>query len=613
MRGVVIGGGTYTTKVPFFNLRFLCYRSAMSAQHKVRSSHPTAVPETPARPRHAALSVPRGTGTAAKDFDWLRLNLPCQAACPAGTDIPGYLEAIAQGDYAAAYRINLEDNVFPAVLGRVCTRPCEPACRHGWKGLGEPVAICFSKRSAADFQGNPQPVVLEKLFPSSGKRVVVVGGGASGLAAARDLARYGHAVTVLERHAEAGGMMVQGIPPFRLPRELVRREIGQITALGVELRCGVAVESAEALQEQARGYDAIVIATGTTQPNRPDLPGMQAAGVQHGLEFLRALHAGTDVAVGRQVVVIGGGFTAVDCARTARRRGAEKVTMFYRRTVDDLYITPGEVEEMAREGIEFVPQCSPQAILENEGHVRGIRFIRTRPGPAEAGGRKSFLPVAGSEFEVAADTVLLGTGQTAQRQWLPQPLPENIFLAGDVASGAKSLIEAIAGGRTCARKVDAFLMGRARLREVVEVTDAASTGRTRELDAVPRQPMPVRAWTGQEPAAEVELGYSEQVAQTEAKRCYFCHYKFEIDNELCIYCDRCLKVKPVEGCIVKVREMTYDEAGRITGYRPSTGARDYNLLYIDQSQCIRCGACRDVCPVACIDLQKVRARSVCVS
>ena len=575
--------------------------------NKSASKTATLSSKVPARPLHAALSKESGVVGEAKDFHWLKTNIPCQAACPAGTNIPGYLEAIAQGDFAQAYRINLEDNVFPAALGRVCTRPCEPACRHGWKGLGEPVAICFSKRSAADFLSRNEPVVLEKLFPPTGKRVVVVGAGASGLAAARDLARYGHAVTVLEKHAAPGGMMVQGIPPFRLPRDLVEREIGQIRALGVEIKCGVEVGN---LDDLAKTYDAVVLAVGTTKVNRPDLPGVQARGVHHGLDFLKAVHAGETMTPGPRVVVIGGGFTAVDCARTARRLGGTEVGVYYRRSVSEMYITPGEVEEMAHEGIGFETQVSPEAILENDGVVCGVRFIRTRPGKPDAQGRRGFEPVAGSAFEVPADTVLLGTGQTADTSWMPAVQPSKVVITGDFAAGARSLIDAIADGRRTARQVDALLMGGERLRDAVSIEAASGTGRTREMDELPRQAMPVRPLAERGPAVEVETGYAEEIARTEAKRCYLCHYKYEIDNELCIYCDRCLKVKPVEGCIVKVREMIYDEAGRITGYHRSTGAKDYNLLYIDQSQCIRCGACKDVCPVACIDIQKVSAKTV---
>lgn len=578
-----------------------------------------------------ALSAARGPARQPKDFHWLDLNIPCQAACPARTDIPGYLEAVAQGDFAQAYLINLRDNVFPAVLGRVCTRPCEPACRHGWKGLGEPVAICFSKRSAADFQSRREPVVLDRIFPPSGRRVAVVGAGAAGLAAARELALWGHAVTVYEQHAEPGGMMVQGIPGFRLPRDLVALEIEQIRRLGVEIRCGVVVGRDVLLADLVAGSDAVILAAGTMKPTRPDLPGVDAAGVLHGLEFLRAVHAAGKGAVGRRVVVIGGGFTAVDCARTARRLGASTVGMYYRRTASEMYITPGEVEEMAHEGIAFETQVSPVAIVAEGGRVSGVRFVRTEPGPAGPDGRRGFRPVADSAFEVAADTVLLGTGQAADTSWMEQALPglavahgrpvlsgfrtghAKVFVSGDFGAGARSLIDAIADGKGCAREIDRVLTGEDRFAEVALIADAEETGRTRELDALPRQPMPVRPVAGRDLQAEVETGFEPETARTEAKRCYLCHFKYEIDNELCIYCDRCLKVKPVENCIVKVSSLIHDGAGRITGYHRSTGAKDYNLLYIDQSQCIRCGACKDVCPVECIDLQKVTRQTVCAS
>lgn len=566
------------------------------------------------REKQNVLSGHVGWLTRAKDFDWLEKNIPCQAACPAGTDIPGYLDAIVKGNYDEAYVINLRDNVFPAVLGRVCTRPCEPACRHGWEGLGDPVAICFSKRSAADFM-EKDPVVLDPMFEPSGKKITIIGAGAAGLSAARELTLLGHEVTVLEQHDEPGGMMVQGIPEFRLPRDLVRKEIAQIEKTGVKIECGVTVVD---LSDLSARSDAVIIAAGTMKSNVPDIPGIDLDGVALGLPFLQKANKGEEISVGKRVVVIGGGFTAVDCARMAKRLGAEDVRMYYRRTEDEMYITPGEVEEMVHEGIHFETKVMPVA-FEGDGSVQRVQLARTEPGEADAEGRRGFKEIQGSQFTVEADTVLLATGQVRDESWLGSvtterdpPVGGNLFLAGDFLDGAGSLIEAVSSGKSCARDVDEFLTGKKRIRDAGFVEDAQSTGRTREMDEIPRQEMPVLELASRDRTAEVETGFEQDAARTEASRCYLCNYKFEIDNDLCIYCDRCLKVKPVENCIVKISELKHDDHDRITGFEPSTGSQDYNLLFIDQAQCIRCGACMDVCPVECITLQKVTKRSVCV-
>jgi NADPH-dependent glutamate synthase beta subunit-like oxidoreductase/NAD-dependent dihydropyrimidine dehydrogenase PreA subunit len=574
---------------------------------------------TEERARQDALSAQLGWVHQPKDFDWLDKNIPCQAACPAGTDIPGYLDAIAQGNYDEAYLINLRDNVFPAVLGRVCTRPCEPACRHGWEGLGEPVAICFSKRSAADFMKNKTPVKLEPMFAASGKNITIIGAGAAGLAAARELALLGHDVTVLEQHTEPGGMMVQGIPEFRLPREVVRREIEQILLCGVKVECGVAIGRDRTLADILDASDAVIIAAGTAKPHRPAIDGVETPGVLTGLHYLQQANAGLRPATGKKVVVIGGGFTAVDCARMAKRLGAEEVSVYYRRTEQEMYIHAGEVEEMRHESIRFETQVAPTAFMASEnGSLRAVRLQRTEPGPAGQDGRRGFAPVAGSEFEVEADMVLLATGQERDESWTSAlheegKRPEKLFLAGDFLNGAGSLIDAVGSAKKCAREVDVFLTGETRLRDAGWVEDAVKTGRNRDMDEIPRQAMPALGVEARGFNDEVETGLGEDAARTEASRCYLCHYKFEIDNDLCIYCDRCLKVKPVENCIVKVKSLKHDEEGRITGYERSTGSADYNLLYIDQSQCIRCGACRDVCPVECISLQKVSKKTVCMT
>ncbi|HEY8241116.1 MAG TPA: FAD-dependent oxidoreductase, partial [Kiritimatiellia bacterium] len=436
-----------------------------------------------ARAMQNALSRNKGQADAPKDFDWVEKNIPCQAACPAHTDIPGYLAAIADGDFEKAYRINLEDNVFPAVLGRVCTRPCEPACRHGWEGLGEPVAICFSKRSAADFLKRTEPIVVEPHFPKSGKRVAVVGAGVAGLAAARELARCGHQVVVHEKYAKPGGMMVQGIPRFRLPREMVDREIEQVRRAGVEIRCGTEVGKAE-LAQLVDGNDAVIIAAGTMKPNGSTVPGSDLRGVRHGLDFLREANETGTAHVGRHVVVIGGGFTAVDCARMAKRLGAESVRMCYRRSEKEMYITPGEVEEMLHEDIAFETLSAPREYAGRDGAVTAVRLAKTELGEAGPDGRRGFRDVPGTEYEVQADTVLLGIGQSPDRSWLDPELEKGgkLFVAGDFETGARSLIDAIGHAKACARRVDAFLSGRDRFKNVVRIEDAGETGRTREMD-----------------------------------------------------------------------------------------------------------------------------------
>jgi NADPH-dependent glutamate synthase beta subunit-like oxidoreductase/ferredoxin len=581
-----------------------------------------------------ALSAAQGESHAAQDLHWLQQNIPCQAACPAGTDIPGYLEAIYHGRFDEAYVINLRDNVFPAVLGRVCSRPCEDACRHGWEGNGEPVAICFSKRSAADFAAAP-PVVLQPRFPSTGKRVAVIGAGVAGLACARDLALCGHQVVVLEKHRRPGGMMNQGIPAFRLPRDIIDREIGQVAALGVTIRCGIAVGRDVTLSQLVDEHDAVVMAAGTLRPNLLALPGQARAGLEHGLGFLLDINEGGRQSAGRRVAVIGGGYTAMDCARTALRLGAE-ATVYYRRARGDMVVLPGELEELLEEGGRLENQVSPRA-FDGDAAVRGVRFVRTRAGQPGRDGRRQPEDIAGSEFLAEADQVILATGQFPDARWIDPGLRAQlvaadgwlssgsahetahpkIFAAGDFAIGATTLIQAIGHGRDCARTVDARLSGARRTRPAArigapfqtKVPAGRGTGRRPEMNVIPIHPMPTLPAAQRVGGAEVETGFDPATAREEASRCYLCHYKFEIIDSKCVLCDECLKVKPVEGCIVEIAGLDRDEEGRVTGYRRieagQTDSLYYNRLWIDQAQCVRCGRCEAVCPVNAITIQKV--------
>jgi formate dehydrogenase major subunit len=595
----------------------------------------------PSPSRSSALSVLAGDAESPKDFAWHAANVPCQAACPAGTDIPEYLRAIYEDDYDRAYRINLRDNVFPGVLGRVCARPCEAACRHGWEGLGESVAICSSKRAAADRRG-ASPMVLDAWFGPSGQKVVIVGAGVAGLTVARELARLGHRVLVLEKHSTPGGMMNQGIPEFRLPRDVIEREVDQVRQQGVEIRCGVDVGSDVSLRDLLREHDAVVMAAGTMRPNLLDLAGKSLPGIMHGLEFLARVNAGEAVELGECVLVIGGGFTAMDCARTAARLGVsasslepasdgsyrlrgDAVRVLYRRSPSEMLVTPGEVEELGHEGIGMDFMVAPVAFLDDgAGKLWGMRFVRTELGAPDESGRRRPVPVEGSELDLAATTVLLATGQQPDLSWLDASLRDSVgrngwlasgsdpmtpipklFAAGDFATGATSLIDAIAHAKRAAREVDRFLTNRDRLREVIQVEDAADTGRIREMDAVPRVRLPVLPVAARSLTAEVELGFDAEQANDETQRCYLCHLKFEIDPAVCILCDLCMRAKPRADCIVPISQLVYDETERVVGFQRATSTENTELVWIQQSECIRCRACVDACPVDAISIQKV--------
>lgn len=578
-----------------------------------------------------ALTQAEGESVHPRDIEWVETNIPCQVACPAGTDIPGYIEAINNGQLDEAYAINFRDNIFPGVLGRVCARPCEDACRHGRSPNGESVAICSLKRSSHDLGGSLK--VPPKIRESSGYRVAVVGAGVAGLATARDLALEGHRVIVYEKHHRPGGMLVQGIPSFRLPRDVIELEINQVLSLGIELKCDVNIGNDETLDVLVQSHDAVVLAAGTLNGNRLDVAGNSLPGVEHGLDFLMEVNERGRRDIGSKVTVIGGGYTAMDVARTAVRLGAD-TTVYYRRGQHDMVVLPGEVQELLNENGAMNYFQTPYKFI-GKTSVEQVEFLKTMINVKE--GKQVLGIEKGSSINIDTDSVILATGQRADTQWVSGQTGESImagqlglsivnefdtphpkvFVAGDFATGATTLIDAIAHGRKAALRVTRFLTGASSPTKKIKIErkkfatdfEGGQFPRTQEMNVIPIQPVPVINATDRIDGAEVELGYDQTLTDQAGKRCYLCHYKFEIDNRLCVLCDECVKVKPTDDCILPISDLSLDDDGSVVKYKQlCKGESDslyYNQLWINQDKCIRCGQCEAVCPVGAISIQKV--------
>lgn len=589
----------------------------------------TADTSVPAPPDRGASYV----STDVRDIGWVKQNVPCQTACPAGTNVPAYIRAIIEEEYGRSYEINREANVLPSVLGRICSRPCETACRHGWPGNGEPVAICHLKRAAGDLK-HAGHRITEKLFAPTGKRVAIIGAGPAGVAAAHDLSMLGHDVVIFEREARAGGMLYYGIPEFRLPRDILDTELHNALRLGVQLRTGTGIGNGPGearISQLLNEFDAVLMATGCMAPQSLPMrgdwtdrdPALATPDVEYGLDFLMQLHRGQTKKVGRRVAVVGAGFTSLDCARVSLRLGAEEVTIHIRTAEEYIPVTKEEIFEAKREGIRIKGLRTPVGlILNDKGRVTGVEFIQNRLGGWREGGRRQAIPIEGSEFVEPCDTLIIAIGQKTVHdfldvkveldRWGNMRIGDNgmtshagLFAAGDYVSGPTTVVEAIGHGRRMAHRVDSWLMGRERRSQAVRFEPVAEPLRERAFDFIPRQHMPTATLNDRshDLVLEVETGLDKPTAFEEAKRCYLCNLRYEIDVDRCIYCRACIEVAP-RNCIKLVSGVEIKIDGTYGRLYESKDWNQVAAIWIDNNECIRCGACFMVCPVKCISISR---------
>jgi formate dehydrogenase major subunit len=576
---------------------------------------------------------------------------PCSLACPAGIDIQGFIALIARGAYSEAAGLIREALPLPAVIGRVCPHPCEDACRRSL--VDQPIAICSLKRFAgdADLLGgqHPAPAGAAK----TGLKVAIVGSGPAGLSAAYYLAREGHEVTVFESLPEPGGMLRYGIPDYRLPRELLDREIAAITGLGVELRMNQALGrdfTIKGLLDD--GFRAVFLAIGAHQSTRMKIEGENLEGVLSGIDYLRSVTLGETVDLGKRVAVIGGGNTAIDAARTALRLGAENVTIVYRRSRSEMPAASWEIEEAEEEGVHLRMLAAPIRLSGN-GRVSAMELIAMRLGEPDASGRRRPEPIPGSETVVTVDSVIAAIGQSAdlsplegqsgiETKWgniVADPATlltgiKGVFAGGDCVSGAATAVEAVAAGRRAAQSIDRYLRGHEPqgLGEPYNITrgklrDLAGRPEFTGVERRPRQAMPrLRPDERRTHFEEIEFGFPEDAARREAERCLECgckaahdcvlrelaaehevapvsaaagghpldksHPTIERDPNKCISCGRCARIcQEVQG--VGALSVTY-RVGTSDGYGGS-------LL---DTTCESCGQCVASCPVGALVAKK---------
>jgi formate dehydrogenase (NADP+) beta subunit len=571
--------------------------------------------------------------------DYFHKVVDCQWACPAHTPVPEYIRLIADRRYTDAYMVNWYSNIFPGILGRTCDRPCEPACRRG-RVEDAPVAICRLKRVAADNKGDIRPYLPAIPRKKNGKRVALVGAGPASLTVARDLMPLGYHCVLFDGDVKGGGMMRTQIPRFRLPETVTDEEVDLILDMGVETRFGEFIHSMKALL--AEDWDAVFVGSGAPRGRNLEIPGRQeaAANIHIGIDWLSSVSFGHIDKIGRRVVVLGGGNTAMDCCRSSRRLGGEEVTVVVRSGFDEMKASAWEKEDATHEGIPILNWLVPKEFTREGGRLTGVLFEKVK-AEYDAHGRRNLVPTGEPDAHIPCDDVLVAVGQENAFPWIerdigiefdrwdmPKVDPKtmqstlpDVFFGGDAAFGPKNIIWAVAHGHDAAISIDKLCHGEdVRDRPPPGVTLVSQKMGIHEWsydndisnDLRYRVPLRDTAVALKDIRVEVELGYDEKLAFLEAERCLNCDVQTVFTGSLCIECDACVDICPMD-CI------TFTDDGSEEELRSRLMAPAINLeqdLYIgdslktgrimvkDEDVCLHCGLCAERCPTCAWDMRK---------
>ncbi len=578
--------------------------------------------------------------TNIKDVEYFHKVIDCQFACPAHTPVPEYIRLISEERYDEAYMLNWESNVFPGILGRVCDRPCEPACRRG-RVEEEPVAICRLKRVAADNRSEG----IEQNFPEipkekNGKRIALIGGGPASLTVARDLIRLGYAIDLYDDQSTGGGFMRSQVPSFRLPEQVLKQEVNFILDMGVTTHFNHYVGSMKEML--TKGYDAIFVGTGAPRGRDLHLPGREEgdANIHVGIDWLASVVFKHVETIGKRVLVLGGGNTAMDCCRSARRMGGEDVRIMVRSPKAEMKASPWEIEDAEHEDIPMYENHAPIDFVVENGKLVGMHFEKVEPRYDE-NGKRTLVPTDEPPVFMACDDVILAVGQLNAFPWIEQDigitfdewgLPvlkertfqstlEHVFFGGDAAYGPKNIITAVAHGHEAAISIDLYCQGKSvteRPQPQVRLTGQKMGVHDwlyqNQIDDEHRQVVPVvdKAKSLKDRLVEVELGFDQQVGHKETLRCLNCDVQTVFNAQECIECDACVDSCP-ERCI------NFTDNGTEEEVRARLNAPATNLLqslYVsdvlptgrvmvkDENLCLHCGICAERCPTSAWEMEK---------